>query len=48
MRIDRPALGAPCWVEISTTDPEGSKAFYRETFGWRTEVDPNPEAAATR
>ncbi|MEU2630920.1 VOC family protein [Kitasatospora sp. NPDC007106] len=44
MRIDRPALGAPCWVEISTTDPEGSKAFYRETFGWRTEVDPNPEA----
>jgi uncharacterized protein len=26
--------GAPCWVDLSTSDPVGSKAFYSRLFGW--------------
>ena len=26
--------GGPCWVELSTTDPEAAKRFYAELFGW--------------
>src|SRR3954449_11511995 len=28
------AAGTPSWVELSTKDPEGSKAFYSALFGW--------------
>jgi len=27
--------GALCWNELTTRDPEGSKAFYGAVFGWR-------------
>jgi uncharacterized protein len=27
-------LGAPCWVDLTTSDPERSRAFYGELFGW--------------
>ncbi len=30
-------VGAPCWIELSTTDPDKSKAFYGELFGWTAE-----------
>ncbi|AUG81128.1 hydroxylase [Kitasatospora sp. MMS16-BH015] len=36
--------GGPCWVELSTSDPEAAKWFYAELFGWRVETDPRPEA----
>ncbi len=26
--------GTPCWVELTSTDVEGSKQFYGELFGW--------------
>ncbi|MEO3786845.1 VOC family protein [Actinocorallia sp. B10E7] len=26
--------GTPCWAELATPDPEGSRAFYSELFGW--------------
>jgi len=26
--------GAPCWVDLFTSDPERSQAFYEELFGW--------------
>ncbi|MGQ0466086.1 MAG: VOC family protein [Sporichthyaceae bacterium] len=26
--------GAPCWVDLMSTDVEGAKAFYGEVFGW--------------
>jgi uncharacterized protein len=29
--------GTFSWVELSTTDPEGAKRFYRELFGWAME-----------
>jgi uncharacterized protein len=26
--------GAPCWVDLATSDPDRSRAFYCELFGW--------------
>jgi uncharacterized protein len=34
----------PCWTELSSTDPEASKAFYSALFGWSAHTDPRPEA----
>src|SRR5450755_2411391 len=34
--------GAPCWVDIFTTDPDKTRAFYGELFGWKSE-EPNAE-----
>ncbi|MGH8972114.1 MAG: VOC family protein [Acidimicrobiia bacterium] len=39
---DSAPLGAPCWVDLFTSDPEKSTAFYTRLFGWTAE-DPNPE-----
>ncbi len=36
---DAPA-GAPCWIELFTTDPGTTRAFYSELFGWTAE-EPN-------
>ena len=40
-RDDAP-LGAPCWVDLLTTDPERSRDFYGRLFGWTVE-DPGEE-----
>ena len=37
------APGTFCWVDLSTTDTEGAKAFYTGLFGWDTEDNPIPE-----
>jgi predicted enzyme related to lactoylglutathione lyase len=29
------APGTPCWVDLSSPDIEGSKAFYTSLFGWQ-------------
>ena len=29
--------GAPCWIELFTSDPDRSQAFYRDLFGWTAE-----------
>jgi predicted enzyme related to lactoylglutathione lyase len=34
--------GAPCWIDLMTSDPAASKAFYGELFGWTAE-DSGPE-----
>jgi predicted enzyme related to lactoylglutathione lyase len=39
---DTAPTGAPCWVDLMTSDTEGSRAFYRELFGWTAE-DPAEE-----
>lgn len=33
--------GAPCWVDLMTSDPEGARAFYGDILGWTAE-EPNP------
>jgi uncharacterized protein len=35
-------IGAPCWIDLFTSDPEQSQAFYGELFGWTVD-DPGPE-----
>jgi uncharacterized protein len=30
-------IGAPCWVDVMTSDTERSKAFYGQLFGWTAE-----------
>lgn len=37
MLITETVLGAPCWFELSSTDPGASKAFYAAVFGWSSE-----------
>ena len=37
--------GTFSWVELSTTDPDGAKAFYKKLFGWEAEDSPIPEEA---
>ena len=36
LRDDAPA-GAPCWVELFTSDPDRARNFYGEIFGWTSE-----------
>lgn len=35
--------GRPSWIDISTNDVEGSKAFYAALFGWEWEDQHDPE-----
>jgi predicted enzyme related to lactoylglutathione lyase len=37
------APGTFCWADLSTTDPEGAKAFYGTLFGWQTVDFPMPD-----
>ncbi len=34
------APGSPCWFDLTTSDPDGARAFYGELFGWHLEVGP--------
>lgn len=40
-RDDAP-VGAPCWVDLMTSQPEASRRFYCELFDWTVD-DPGPE-----
>ena len=35
-------IGAPCWIDLMTSDVEKSRAFYAQLCGWESE-EPNPE-----
>ncbi len=39
---DSAVIGAPCWVDLMTSDTNASRAFYTALFGWAAE-EPNPE-----
>jgi predicted enzyme related to lactoylglutathione lyase len=39
-----PPEGAPVWVDLSSTDPAASRAYYAKLFSWEVEVVPDPEA----
>ncbi|MFH5879949.1 VOC family protein [Arthrobacter sp. NA-172] len=30
--------GAPCWIDLMTSDPEKAKSFYNSLFGWTYET----------
>jgi uncharacterized protein len=33
----------PAWVDLSSSDPEGSRKFYSKVFGWQVEVNEDPQ-----
>jgi hypothetical protein len=37
---DLAPVGAPVWVDLMTSDPDASRAFYGELFGWTSESAP--------
>lgn len=37
------AANRPVWVDLSSSDPEASRAFYARLFGWQIEVSPDPQ-----
>jgi uncharacterized protein len=39
MRIRGFAPSTPCWVELTTADPDRAARFYAELFGWRIDGD---------
>lgn len=34
--------GTPCWIDLSTPDPPGSRDFYAGLLGWTYRIDPEP------
>lgn len=34
---DSAPIGAPCWIDLFTSDPDKSRAFYGQLFGWTSE-----------
>ena len=34
---DAAPIGGPCWVDLFTSDPDKSRAFYGQLFGWTSE-----------
>ena len=39
---DHAPAGAPCWIDLWTSDVEGSRRFYSELFGWEA-LEPSEE-----
>lgn len=37
-------VGAPAWVDLSTSDPAAAREYYAKLFGWKVEVAPDPAA----
>ncbi|HET9728681.1 MAG TPA: VOC family protein, partial [Acidimicrobiia bacterium] len=35
---DTSAIGAPCWVDLLTSDPDRARTFYGEIFGWTSDT----------
>src|SRR3989442_14116719 len=33
----------PAWVDLSTSDAAGAREFYSKLFGWKIEVNPDPQ-----
>jgi predicted enzyme related to lactoylglutathione lyase len=36
-------VNKPAWVDLSSTDPAGSREFYAKLLGWEIEVSPDPQ-----
>src|SRR5687768_15104654 len=41
-RRETAPIGHPCWIDLFSSDPTKSRAFYGELFGWAA-TDPSPE-----
>ena len=38
-----PVVTRPAWIELASSDPAASRAFYARLFGWTVEVNPDPQ-----
>jgi uncharacterized protein len=36
-------INKPAWIDLSSSDAAGSRAFYAKLFGWRVDVSPDPQ-----
>src|SRR6476661_2379574 len=36
-------IDKPAWVDLSSTDAQASRDFYAKVFGWKVEVNPDPQ-----
>ena len=36
-------IDRPTWVDLATSDAEAARDFYGKLFGWRVEVNPDPQ-----
>src|SRR4051794_4484587 len=46
-RTTEAPVGAPCWIDLSTSDPAKTDAFYGGLFGWVGD-EPNAEFGGYR
>jgi predicted enzyme related to lactoylglutathione lyase len=37
------AVNKPAWVDLSSSDPDASRAFYSKVLGWQIDVNPDPQ-----
>ncbi len=37
-------VNAPAWIDLSSTDPAGSRDYYSKLFGWQAEPEKDPAA----
>jgi predicted enzyme related to lactoylglutathione lyase len=35
---DTAPTGAPCWIDLFTSDPDAAQSFYGQLFGWKAET----------
>jgi predicted enzyme related to lactoylglutathione lyase len=38
-----PVVNKPVWIDLASSDPAASRAFYARVFGWTVEVNPDPQ-----
>ena len=36
-------ISKPVWVDLATRDSTGARKFYEQLFGWRADVNPDPQ-----
>ncbi len=41
-------IGAPCWIDLYSSDTEKATEFYGGLFGWTTEIPSKSSAATSR
>src|SRR5579864_2708119 len=37
-------VNAPAWIDLSSTDPAGSRDYYSKLFGWQADPEADPAA----
>ncbi len=46
-RRETAPLGAPCWIDLFSSDTDKARSFYAELFGWTGRRQPRSSAATS-